>query len=207
MPTVSHLIQTLGGAKNRNSTSPGGTIYQKLCDHKNTYWTLNTWKLLCCLYALSLSLLTSLCHPPWVKLCTDSCINYAEIITIYQGHIEYTALYVFSMCVCVCLTCDGVWCYPAGSENGSSRNIHVSIRCREGEISPALPWELGNTTYPHSGLLFTPSLILDPSSPHTLAPFLFSSGLPSLPHFLFFTSHGSASHSFFFSYNLPASLH
>lgn len=31
---------------------------------------------------------------------------------------------------------------------------------REVGISLVLPWELGNTSYPHSGLLLTPSLIL-----------------------------------------------
>ncbi len=46
-------------------------------------------------------------------------------------------------------------------------------------ISLALPWELGNTSYPHSGLLLTPSVVLDPSFPHTFPHSVFSSGHPS----------------------------
>ena len=42
---------------------------------------------------------------PQLKLSTDNGINYAKIIAIYHGHIEYTVLYVLCMhaCVCVCV--------------------------------------------------------------------------------------------------------
>lgn len=72
-------------------------------------------------------------------------------------------------------------CYPTGYENmGIAEGcICVMEGWRGGGDSLALPWELGNTSYPHSGLRLTALFILNPSSPHKLPHSVFSSGLPS----------------------------
>lgn len=79
--------------------------------------------------------------------------------------------YVLGVCVRGCVA-------PVGMRK------QVAVRC--GEISLPLPWEQGNTSNPHSGLLLTPlffpPLLIDhpslPCFPHPLQP-----GVPT--HFLF----------------------
>lgn len=72
-------------------------------------------------------------------------------------------------------------------------------RGREGGISLALPWELGNTSYPHAGPHLTPLFVLDFSSSYTspIMPFLQELLLrfSSLPQFLVLTSKGSKPHT------------
>lgn len=128
-----------------------------------------------------LSHFSSVCATPLpVRLCTDKCIwNMQRSSPSIKC--TYNAPYETFVCVCLCASvCDCVT--PRGMRK------QVAVRC--GEISLALPWEQGNTSNPHSGLLLSaPTGPLASYRPlprlnQVLQPTFSSPGLVQAPRFL-----------------------
>lgn len=127
----SFFIHPVGGAKVRNSMHWMGLstknvmyysknkLYTGKCEWSEHMSHVKHLESLCHALALCLSLTLSsyLYTNPRVRLCTDNCIKYAEIISISR-HIPCINT-ICVMYVCVCLTC----CCPPGYENGSSRKM------------------------------------------------------------------------------------